>query len=286
IDIKEILSPIESVIRIPFKEFIEQLQFEYKKLEHLFIRKTAELCRFVSTQKEIGERVKKELGVGGWIPHPVMREILLTRNPPITFMLAQDHELTYEGEKIILKAKQPLNKDHVELIAKTGESLPWGIASVNEKGEFKDWLVKPQKYDKKVTFIEKEGNRIEEEATPYKTAGILWIYDIEKGMFVGGDKAPGSSVAAPLNPYFVELILKNENNKHKFREIGKETSFVAALEVIFKERDKQTINWTEGYDYPIFFPKEEQRQKFQKYFIGVHRLDHIEKIIVKDVKPL
>ncbi|HIE37373.1 TPA: hypothetical protein EYP83_04310 [Candidatus Geothermarchaeota archaeon] len=166
-------------------------------------------------------------------------------------------------------------------------SLPWGIARVDDKGEVKELLVEPERYDKKVIFIDKQGNRIEEKETPYRKVGILWIFDKKRGMFIGGDKAPGSSVAAPLNPYFIELIRQSKDNINIFKNaVGEESSgFVAALEVIFKERDKQTVKWTEGYNYPIFFPKE-QREKFQKDFIGVHRLDHVEKIRVKSVIPL
>lgn len=77
--------------------------------------------------------------------------------------------------------------------------MPWGIAKVDERGEFKEWLVIPKHYENTITFIDENGNQIREETLPFKTAGILWIFDYKSGMFIGGDKAPGSSVAAPLN---------------------------------------------------------------------------------------
>lgn len=72
----------------------------------------------------------------------------------------------------------------------------------------------------------------------------------------------------------------------KFKDsVGSEPRrFIAALEIRFKDRPN-VVRWTEGYLYPIFSPTNKLREKYQKDFIGVHRLDHIEEIIVKEVCP-
>lgn len=147
--------------------------------------------------------------------------------------------------------------------------------------------MEPKPYNSPVTYIDRNGNRIKEESPALKVAGLLWVFDFDEGMFVGGDKAPGSSVAAPLNPLFTDLLLQKEENKEEFKKAVGEGAekFIAALEVRFKDR-KTEIPWYEGYNYPIFFPTREDQEKFQKDFIGVHRIDHVKEIIVREVSPL
>ena len=150
--------------------------------------------------------------------------------------------------------------------------------------------MEPERYDKKVTLIDKQGNKIEEKDTPYTLyckVGILWIFDKKRGTFIGGDKTPGSSVAAPLNSYFIELIRESKDNINMFKNaVGEESSgFVVALEVIFKERDKQTVKWAEGYNYQIFFPKG-QRENFKKTSLVFIDWTMLKKIRVKSVVPL
>jgi hypothetical protein len=287
-----ILKTAEDATKLTFENFVKKLQFKYTELELATVRGTGEFFHFTERQDEIKERgSKKELGSGGWVVHPTFRAYLTGERregtPPITFMLTKDAEIEGKDKTIKLKKETPLSKD-VEAIADSGQSLPWGIAKVKDRsGEFADWLVKPEPYKNTVTYINSSGEKIREESPALKVAGILWLFDFDEGMFVGGDKAPGSSVAAPLNPLFTDLLLQKDENKKKFNEaVGKEAKkFVAALEVRFKDR-KTEIPWYEGYDYPIFFPTREYQEKFQKYFIGVHRIDHVKEIVVKDVFPL
>lgn len=288
-----ILNMAKLGVKLRFEDFVGKLKHEYTRLELATVRGTGELLHFTERQDEIKERgSKKELGSGGWVVHPMIREHLTGERgegtPPITFMVTKDAEIEVEDKTIKLKKETPLSKDEVEAIAESGKSLPWGIAKVKDRrGEFADWLVKPEPYKNTVTYIDSSGEKIREESPALKVAGILWLFDFDEGMFVGGDKAPGSSVAAPLNPLFTDLLLQKDENKKQFNKaVGKEAKkFVAALEVRFKDR-KTEIPWYEGYDYPIFFPTREYQEKFQKYFIGVHRIDHVKEIVVKDVFPL
>lgn len=277
---------LEGIVKSTFGHFVKDFQTQYTKLELITVHKASGLLNLTKSQDEIkGRRGKKELGSGGWVVHPGMRERL--QDSPITFMITHDDEIEMEGRTIKLREKKPLTEDEVEAIAESGKSLPWGIAKVKEDGEFYEWLVEPEPYENPVTYKARNGERIPEARPAFKNAGILWIFDFHEGMFVGGDKAPGSSVAAPLNPLFTDLLLQEENNVKKFRDAvgGEPKRFVAALEVQFKDRDKSEITWREGYDYPIFFPPKYQ-ERFQKYFIGVHRLDLVKSIIVKRVLAL
>ena len=323
----EAINLLEKGIKIKLSDFIGKIQFEYNRLGERVQRKVSTFFNFVKRIDEKREGAKKELAIGGWIPHPTMRETLIEGNPSITYRFVRDTKLedieVYEKEdrrvikfkfngkpmeveirgseeiphlieqkkSIEFKKEQPISEDDVEVIAKLGLSMPWGIAEVRENQEFKDWLVIPERYKDKAIFVDEKGNRIKEETPPFRTAGIIWVFDYNEGMFAGGDKAPGTSVAAPLNTYFIELLMegrdKFKSGKDKFKEsVGYEPKkFIAALEVVFKDRKKE-INWREGYQYPFFFPTDDLRRKYQKDFIGVHRLDHVDRIIVKDVQWL
>ena len=322
----EIINLLESEIKTQFNDFVGRLQFNYKRIGERLQRKVSTLFKFVGRIDKKREGAKKELAIGGWIPHPTMREILIEKSPSITYRFIRDvrmediefqekegrvvvkfkfngeprevelreseeiPDLIQKNKSVVFKREEPILKDHVEVIAKLGLGMPWGIAKVRENQEFEKWLVKPKQYENTAIFIDENGQKIKEKTPPFRTAGILWIFDYSEGMFAGGDKAPGTSVAAPLNTYFIDLLEEKDkfkSGKDRFKEsVGSEPrKFIAALEVIFKDR-KNVIDWKEGYQYPFFFPTDHLRWKYQKDFIGVHRLDHVEKIIVKDVQWL
>lgn len=276
-----------------FGSCINKLKSKYEETKIGTYNKISESLKFVKKQDEIKTREgkKNECGTGGWIVNPIMRKFLLEKNAPITYMLTVDTEIKTEEEKRKIKACEPLTKEDTEVIAKESISMPWGIAKVGENGEFKEWLIKPEPYPKIITYVNESGERLQEEKIPFQRAGILWMFKKDGGRYYnmcGGDKAPGSSVGAPLNPQFIDLILEGDEkgveNKEKFKNAvdTESKSFVAALEVCFKDRPKENeISWEKKWNYPMWLPDE-----YQKNFIGVHTLNHIEKIIVKDISSL
>ena len=236
---------------------------------------------------------RRTISNGGYEVSPVMHRVLFGRDARISYVLLQEARLALpDGGTKTVPGNTLLDAGTVQEISsgKFVDDPAWGIGEFDESGNCKRTLVAPRMYDRPATLYRDDVLDVQDfperpDRRAFQVAGAIWAYEkagAKSTMAVGGDKAPGSAVGAPLHPLFLEKLLANPENRKRFRDaVGAQPqSFVAALRFDFIDRP-QEIPWRKRYRYPIYGHPAQSAS-----YIGVHDLRHVKRITVEAVHAL